>query len=97
MWVEGGDDGLPRDVSQYVCTSSAVVALATGVLRKSLPVSRNERVSELSRAMLSLYEPLRKCRETGFEVTLEKGARRCFPRVLSYCCDVPQARDLSSI
>lgn len=41
---------------------------------------------------------LKKCTETLFEFMLtEEKVWRCFPRDVSYCCDAPQAKDMSSI
>lgn len=67
-------------------------------LHKSSSSSRNKQIIVLSRAVRSLLEPLSRCTGTGFEVKVKKEkVRRCFPRVLLYCFDIPGAQDMSSI
>lgn len=48
--------------------------------------------------MLSLSKLLKKCTETGFEITLKEGnVWRCFSRVLPCCGDIIEAEGMSSV
>lgn len=66
--------------------------LETVILHTVSLGSGKEQISALSRALLSLWEPLRKCTETEFEFTLEDNVWKSFPRVMSHFCDTSEAK-----
>lgn len=93
-----GDSGIEESVSVYGFTLSEVVPLESFIPHTSSMNGRRERMSLLRRAIRSLLEPLEKSFERGFDIFLKSGeARRCFPIVVSYCCDIPEAKDVSAI
>lgn len=48
--------------------------------------------------MSSLSKPLLHCCAVRFDVTLHSEERQtCFPKVLSYCCDIPGGKDVSAV
>lgn len=54
-------------------------------------------MSLLSGAMRVVLEPLTRCCEMGFEFLLRRGeAGRCLPAGVSYCRNIPEAKDLSA-
>lgn len=72
--IQGENAGVEKDVSQYGCTSSEIVPLETTTLPSHSSGSRKKQTSVLSRGMLSLCEPLRKCTKTGFEIAFEENS-----------------------
>lgn len=95
MEIKGGDAGQDTEVSQYGFTSSKVVPLDTVLSHKFSSNSREVRNGMLSWAVLSLCKTQGKCSETGFGVSLKGNVWRCFPRDVSYCCNIPEAKDVS--
>lgn len=89
------DNGFDKDVFRHGFTSLEVVPLETAVLHTSASSCQKERVSLLSRTMIFLCEPLRKCTETGFEAKLEGKVWSCFLRVSLHCCSDPYEKDMS--
>lgn len=52
----------------------------------------------LKEAMRSKLAPLRNCAATGFEFSLRaRKIWRCYSKLVSYCCDILGAEDMSSI
>lgn len=52
----------------------------------------------LKEAMRSILAPLRNSSETAFDVSLKGGKDwRCFPKLVSYCFDISEAKNMSSI
>lgn len=96
MERKGGDAGLENNISRYEPTSSETASLKTAISHTLSSSSRKERVCSLSRATLSHCEPPRKCTGLEFEVSFERKVWRCFPRAVSYCCDIPDVKESSS-
>lgn len=84
---------IEKNVCRYSFTSLQIAPLETVMSHTSFSNSYQKGISVLSPAMTCLCEPLRMCTETAFEVTWERKVGRCVPRVLSYCCDIPGAKD----
>lgn len=93
MKVEGRHAGSETKVSRYRFTSLEAVAPEPLISPTFPSSSRKEQVRVLSRVVISLLEPLRNCTETGLEVTRrEQKVWSCFLRVVSYFCDIPEAK-----
>lgn len=81
MELEREDVGLGKHVSRYDFTSSRVVLLETVMSHTTSSSSRKEQTRVLGRAILSLFEPLRKSTDTRSDVTLkETKVWRCFQK-----------------
>lgn len=96
MKIEVGDARLDKDVSRNSFTPSGVMLLGTTISHTPSLRRRKRQIIVLTRAMLALCKPLKKCTGRGFEITLEGKAWRCFQRVISYCCDISEAEGMSS-
>lgn len=93
--AEKGDAVIEKDASLYWFTSSDTVPLKTFISQMFSSSGRKEKVGGLSRSMRSFLEPLRKSSEIGFEVTLKEGKFwRCFPKVVLYCLDILETREM---
>lgn len=97
MKIEAEDAGLHKSVPRYRFTSSKTLPLETVKSHTLSSSNRKEQVSALSRPMLSFCDPLRKCTETGLNVTLERKLWTGFPRAVSYCRHIPDGKNKSSI
>ena len=59
---------------------------------------RSERIRLVHLAITLVLNDLRKAAYSGFKCRDQEGsARRCHPCIVSYCCDMPESKDLSSI
>lgn len=72
MKIDGKDAVLQKGVCRCGTTSSEIMPFETLTSQTALSSSRKQRISVPSRAELFLLEPLRKCADTGSEVTLKK-------------------------
>lgn len=90
------DAGLETGVCRYGSSSPEVVLLETAISHISSSSSQKERISVLTRSMISLCELLTKCSETELEVRLEGTVWRCYPKAVSCFCDIPKTTDMSS-
>lgn len=72
MKTEEENAGLRKNISWYQFTSSKVVLLKTVLLHTVSTKSRKKRARVLSQPSFSLLEPLRKCTDTGFQLTLKE-------------------------
>lgn len=97
MEIEGWDAGSEKDVSRYKFASFKALFLETLVSHDSPSSSSKEQICVLSQSMLSLRKPLRKCTKTGLEVTSKRTVWRCFPRIVTCCCDILDVRYISFI
>lgn len=71
--------------------------LETPVSHTSPSSGREKQTVTLRRSTLSFLEPLKKCTETGFEVSMKEWkVWRCSPRAASYCCDISEAQRMYS-
>lgn len=96
--VEEGHAGLEQNVSQNRFMSSEILPSDKVVLHASSSGSREKRIRVPDDAEISLLEALTKCTDTRFAVSLKSGkVWRCFPGAVPYACDIPEARDTSSV
>lgn len=96
MEIKDENAGLDKNVFWYGLASSDFMSLETSITHTSSSKSRKERVSLLSWAMFSFCKPLRKCTGTWVKIKLEAKVWRCFPGALSFCCNTPDAKKISS-
>lgn len=67
-------------------------------LLTTLTSSRKKRVTVLEEAICSIVIPLRNCTEPEFEVSWKDWKIwGYFVKLASYCCDIPNAEDMSSV
>lgn len=83
METEGRKARLEKDVSWQGSASSELVPLEIHISPTSSSRSPKEQTGVLCQPTLSLLEPLRKCTETGFEMSLERNVWRGFLRAVS--------------
>lgn len=95
MKIEGGDPGLEKCVPRYGLTSSKVVPLETIISHTFSSSCWKERVNVLGWAILSLCGQRRKCTETGSGIKLKNTVWRYLPRVVSFSCDINEAKCMS--
>lgn len=78
--------------------SSEIVPLGTFIWHTFSSSSRTVQISVLSRTVLSVRWPMRKCTGAGFEAKLkENKVWSCFPGIVSYCHDTPKTENISFI
>lgn len=84
------------DISLYRLTSLEGVPVEKLVCSTVSTSSRKEVITVLKEVMRPIRTPLRNRSEKKSEVSLKAGKIwRCFPKLVSYRCDIPEAKDTS--
>ncbi len=88
----------PVDNINDNASSDNFVPLDDNVHLTSSASGRQLKILLIHNAMLQLLEPLLHNFRTGFETQISPNITwNCFPFLVSYCCDIPEAKDISAI
>jgi len=76
----------------------SVVQLDDFITHTSNKTGRLLKLEMLHKSMKKILEPLRALLDRGFSVKDKSGhVWNCFPKMVSYCCDIPEAKDMSGV
>lgn len=96
--VEDWDLEVDERVSSYGLTSPDVVPLKNVVTCTSWIGAREVRIKTLGEAVPFLLKPLKPVAESGSDVLLEsEKTRKWFAILISYCCYVLEASEMSAV
>ena len=66
--------------------------------RTDCNTGRTHKMEIIHEALHDILHPLSKASCTGFEVRPSTGGIwTCYPRIVSYCCDIPESKDISCV
>ena len=87
--------GVINDSGDYV---DGVVGLSDSIRQTSDARARIDKLKTLHAAMSLILKPLQETALSGFTVSdcLENNWY-CFPLITSYCCDIPESKDISGV
>ena len=67
------------------------------VLLTSTATGRRVKMGILHNSMMEILQPLLDVCITGFKIQREHCTLICYPMFMSYCCDIPEAKDMSAV
>ena len=67
------------------------------VLLTSTATGRPVKMGILHNSMMEILQPLLDVCITGFKIQREHCTLICYPMFMSYCCDIPEAKDMSAV
>ena len=77
-------------------TDKEIIALLDKVLLTSTAKGREIAMGLLHNAIDSILDPLYSASAEGFEIPFKNVILYCFPTLVSYCCDIPEAKDITA-
>lgn len=83
------DDVLKKD--------SKTIALMDKVMLTSTAAGRRVKMGILHKSMMEILQPLLDVSVTGFKIQRQHCTFICYPMFMSYCCDIPEAKDMSAV
>lgn len=96
--VEDGEFEVDESVFLYRLASPDVVSRKELIPQTVWRGARKKRIMMLGKAMSSLFKPLKQAPSGLFEVSLGcQESQKCFPMLISYCCDISTAKDMSAV
>ena len=75
---------------------SEIVALLDKITLTSTGIGRSVKMGLIHNAMTKLLQPVLDVTLRGFEIPWNSCTFTCFPMLMSYCCDIPEAKDMSA-
>lgn len=106
--IEQMTDGIIEDVEDdVVCeerenvietdADEEIVALMDKVLLTSTTAGRRIKLGILHNSMLNILKPALTVCVRGFHIAAFSRTWVCHPMFMSYCCDIPEAKDMSAV
>ncbi len=75
-----------------------VLELMDKVTLTSTAKGRHVKMGLLHKSMKIILRDLANSSEYGFPITLNNGVKlTCFPQLISYCCDIPEGKDMTAV
>ena len=74
-----------------------IVALLDKVLLTSTSTGRGVKMGLIHATMTKMLQPLLDLTITGFKIPFGLCTWVCYPMFMSYCCDIPEAKDMSAV
>ena len=79
-------------------STTNVVELLDNVTLTSTAKGRQVKIGLLYLAMKTILKGISDTSVNGFDIELCEGeGKKCFPLLVSYCCDIPEAKDMSAV
>jgi hypothetical protein len=81
------------------CTEddTEIIALMDNVRLTSTVTGRRIKMGMLHKAMHEILQPLLDNSDAGFKIQRDLCTYICHPMFVSYCCDIPEAKDMSAV
>ena len=100
MEIDGNEDGINCTNMEGIETGNAdqeIVELLDKVLLTSNTRGRITKLGLTHEAMKQILQPLLTVSTVGFDIAHDGLTLVCYPMLISYCCDIPEAKDMSAV